>query len=366
MPTLFPFSEYWWLYLLFVAAVLAMLALDLGVFRRGDRAVGFREALAWCGVWVALALLFDAGLYACLSWRLGSAPAAEVALEFLTGYVVEYSLSVDNIFVFVLVFRYFGVAAHHQHRVLFYGILGALVFRAAFIALGSVLMQFHWVVWLFGAFLVVTAVKMAVTTDESVDPARNLLVRAARRVLPVTTEFRGSRFVVREDGRRRATPLLLALLALEATDIVFAIDSVPAIFAITREPFIVFTSNIFAILGLRSMYFMLGGAVERFHLLRYGLAVVLLFVGLKMVWLDAWSGGKFPIVLSLAIIGGVLAVSVVASFLFPRPADDRPAAARRPAPRAPAPRDQPSPSTVPSRRPGRSPSREDLVPRRPP
>jgi tellurite resistance protein TerC len=364
MPTLFPFGEYWWFYALFVAAVLGLLALDLGVFRRDERAVGFREALAWCGVWVTLALLFNAGLYAYLRWRLGPTPAAvEVALEFLTGYVVEYSLSVDNIFVFVLVFRYFGVAARYQHRVLFYGILGALVFRAVFIALGSVLMQFHWVVWLFGAFLIVTAVKMVFTADETVDPSRNLLVRAARRVLPVTAEFRGPRFVVREGGRRRATPLLLALLALEATDIVFAIDSVPAIFAITREPFIVFTSNIFAILGLRSMYFMLGGAVERFHLLRYGLAVVLLFVGLKMVWLDAWFGGKFPIALSLAIIAGVLAASVVASLLVPRPADGHGAAEASPTPPGPARSDHPAAPARSGRAPG---SREDLVPRRQP
>jgi tellurite resistance protein TerC len=338
MPALFPFAEYWWLYAGFVAGVLALLALDLGVLHRGTHEVGFREALAWCTVWVTLALLFNAGLYGYALWRFPGDPrlagvpgfdaeaaAAQVALEFLTGYLVEYSLSVDNIFVFVLVLGYFRVPARYQHRVLFYGILGALVCRGIFIALGAVLMQFHWIVWVFGIFLVYTGVRMALASEEAADPERNLVIRTVRRVLPVTPRFHGPRFVVRQDGRIWATPLLVALLCLEASDVVFAVDSVPAIFALTREPFIVFTSNIFAILGLRSMYFMLGGAVERFHLLRYGLAAVLVFVGLKMVWLDAWFGGKFPIVPSLAIIGSVLAASVVLSLVFPkRPAAHEP------------------------------------------
>ncbi len=210
---------------------------------------------------------------------------------------------------------------------LFYGILGALIFRAVFITLGSVLMQFHWVVWLFGAFLIFTGLKMAVSSEESVDPERNLLIRLVRRVLPVTSGFRGQRFFVRQEGRLWATPLLIALLCLEASDIVFAVDSVPAIFALTREPFLVFSSNVFAILGLRSMFFMLGGAVERFHLLRYGLAAVLVFVGLKMVWLDAWYGGKFPIGISLGIIGAILAASILVSLAVPKP-HDRPAPPR--------------------------------------
>ncbi len=332
MPILFPISEYWWLYGMFLGGVLLLLGLDLGVFHRGAHEVSFREALGWCAVWVSLALAFNVALYFYAAWtfpadpRLTAVPgfdadaaAWQVALEFLTGYLVEYSLSVDNIFVFVLVLGYFGVPARYQHRVLFYGILGALVFRALFIALGSVLMQFHWVVWLFGLFLVVTGVKMALTSEAAVEPERNLLIRLMRRWLPVTPGFRGRRFFVRQDGRLWATPLLVALLCLEGTDIVFAIDSVPAIFALTREPFIVFTSNVFAILGLRSMYFMLGGAVERFHLLRYGLAVVLVFVGVKMVLLDAWYGGKFPIVFSLAIIGGVLAATILLSLLYPKP-----------------------------------------------
>jgi TerC family integral membrane protein len=331
MALLFPFADYWWLYGLFVAGVLLLLALDLGVFRREAREMGFKEAVGWCTIWVSLALAFVAALYFYAAWRFpqdgrltalpgfdADAAAWQVALEFLTGYVVEYSLSVDNIFVFVLVLRYFAVPARYQYSVLFYGILGALVFRAIFIALGAVLLQVHWVVWLFGVFLIISGVKMAVGSEDTVEPDKNLLIRLVRRWLPVTSGFRGQRFLVREDGRLAATPLMVALLCLEATDIVFAIDSVPAIFALTREPFIVFTSNIFAILGLRSMYFMLGGAVERFHLLRYGLALVLAFVGLKMVWLDTAFGGKFPIVWSLAIIGAALAASVVASLIFPR------------------------------------------------
>jgi tellurite resistance protein TerC len=327
---LFPFTEYWWLYAVFTAGILGLLALDLGVFHRDARPVSVREAAGWSAIWISLALLFNAALYFYVGWTLEGDPqragvgvdaddaAWQIALEFLTGYLVEYSLSVDNIFVFVLVLRYFAVPAAQQHRVLFYGILGALVFRGVFIALGSVLMQFHWVVWLFGAFLIVTGLRMLRSTEEGVDPGRNPVIRLVRRVLPVTHEMHGQHFLVHRDGRRWATPLLVALLCLEASDIVFAIDSVPAIFALTREPFIVFTSNVFAILGLRSMYFMLGGAVERFHLLRYGLAVVLVFVGLKMVWLDAWYGGKFPIGISLAIIGVVLAASMIASLAFPR------------------------------------------------
>jgi tellurite resistance protein TerC len=331
MPILFPMSEYWWLYAAFTAGVLVLLALDLGVFHRDAREVRFREALSWCGVWVSLALIFNALLYFYARWKFPRDPrltavvgfdpeaaAWQVALEFLTGYLVEYSLSVDNIFVFVLVLGYFGVPARHQHRVLFYGILGALVFRAIFIALGSVLMQFHWVVWLFGLFLIFTGIKMAFASDEAVDPEGNLLIRLVRRVIPVKPQLHDQHFFVKQDGRWWATPLLVALLCLEASDIVFAIDSVPAIFALTAEPFVVFTSNIFAILGLRSMYFMLGGAVTKFHLLRYGLAVVLVFVGLKMVWLDTWFGGKFPIGWSLGIIASVLAGSVILSLITAR------------------------------------------------
>jgi tellurite resistance protein TerC len=331
MPPLFPIDEYWWLYTSFAGFVVILLGLDLGVFHREARVVHVREAAAWCAGWIGLAVAFNAGLYAYALWkfprdpRLAATPdfdpaaaAWQVALEFFTGYVVEYSLSVDNIFVFLLVLGYFKVSRIHQHRVLFYGILGALVFRAVFITLGSFLMQLHWVVWLFGLFLIFTGIRMAVSAEESVEPERNLLVRLVRRFVPVTPGFVGQQFFVRRDGRLWATPLLVALLCLELSDIVFAVDSVPAIFALTREPFIVFTSNVFAILGLRSMFFMLGGAVERFHLLRYGLALVLIFVGLKMAWLDGWYGGKFPIGTSLAIIGGLLAASVLLSLAIPR------------------------------------------------
>jgi tellurite resistance protein TerC len=329
-PVLFPFAEYWWFYLAFTAGVLVLLVLDLGVFHRGARVVGLREAAGWTAVWVSLALTFNVALFAYMRWTLArdprlmalpgfdpSAAAWQAALEFLTGYVIEYSLSVDNIFVFVLVLGYFAVPAQYQHRVLFYGVLGALVFRAVFVALGSILMQFHWVVWLFGAFLIVTGLRLAVS-DSHVEPERNLLLRLLRRLVPVTPGFRGQRFLVRENGRIHATPLLVAVCCLEATDIVFAVDSVPAIYAITREPLIVFTSNVFAILGLRSLYFLLGGAVEKFYLLRFGLAAVLVFVGLKMVWLDTLFGGKFPIGISLAIIASAIAASIVLSLLFPR------------------------------------------------
>ena len=331
MPSLFPIGEYWWLYAAFTSGVLLLLALDLGVFHRNPHVVPFGEAAGWSALWVALALLFSGGLYLfALQTFTGDprfanlpdldphAAAWQATLEFLTGYLVEYSLSIDNIFVFYLVLGYFRVPAQYQHRVLFYGILGALVFRAVFIALGSVLMQVHWIVWLFGFFLIVTGVKMGMASNELTDPEQNLLVRAVRRLLPVTVSFRGQQFFVREDGRLTATPLLIALLCLEATDIVFAIDSVPAIFALTREPFLVFTSNVFAILGLRSMSFMLGSAVEQFQLLRYGLAAVLVFVGLKMVWLDAWFGGKFPIGVSLTIIGSLIAASILLSWLAMR------------------------------------------------
>jgi len=299
-----------WFWVAFNAGVLVILALDLGVFHRSAHAPSVKEAAMWSAVWVALSLAFAGVIFVY--------GGTEPGFAFLTGYVVEYSLSVDNIFVFIVVLGYFGVPARHQHRVLFYGILGALVFRALFIALGSLLMQFHWVVWVFGAFLIFTGIKMLSASESAVDPERNLLIRMVRRFLPVTPEFHGRRFFVHQNGRLFATPLLVALLCLEATDIVFAVDSVPAIYALTSEPLVVFTSNIFAILGLRSMYFMLGGAVEKFHLLRYGLAVVLIFVGLKMVWLDGWYGGKFPITTSLEIIGAVLATSVIASFLLPK------------------------------------------------
>jgi tellurite resistance protein TerC len=318
MDLLFPYAEYWWVYAAFTAGVLAVLAVDLGVFHRQAHAVTFRESLAWSVVWVALALAVNYAFYQFALARFGAAVATQVGLEFLTGYLVEKALAVDNVFVFVLVFGYFGVPARYQHRVLFYGILGALLFRAVFVALGSVLMQYHAVVVAFGIVLLLSGVKMLFAPASGGDPAANPLIRLVRRVLPVTPELHGEAFLVRLGGRLHATPLLVSLLVLELSDIVFAVDSVPAIFAITREPLLVFTSNMCAILGLRAMYFLLADAVQRFHLLHYGLALVLVFVGLKMVWLDGAAGGKLPIQWSLGVIVVLLAGAVAASLIVPR------------------------------------------------
>jgi tellurite resistance protein TerC len=331
---LFAFSEYWWFYIAFTALVLLLLAADLGIFHRKAHAVSLREASVWVVVWVSLALLFCLGLYQYslhsfpLNPRIAAIPdfnAAEasrrVALEFLTGYVLEESLSVDNMFVFVVVFGYFGIPQQLQHRVLFFGILGALVFRAIFIAAGSALLQFQWMIWLFGGILMITGLKMMFTGDMNVDPDKNFILRQFKRVVPITTTLHGSKFFVRIGGRLFGTPLLVCLVFLELTDILFAVDSVPAIFAVTREPLIVFTSNIFAILGLRSLFFLLASAVHLFHLLKYGLSIVLVFVGLKMIWLNPLYKGHFPIGISLGIILGVIGGSILLSLLFPKKAD---------------------------------------------
>ena len=315
--SLFPFAEYWWFYAGFMAFVLAMLAIDLGVFNRKEHVVSIKEATIWSAIWVALALVFAGGFYQYTLTKFGAEVAKTSTLEFLTGYILEYSLSVDNIFIFVLVFSYFGIPAKYKHRVLFYGILGALVFRAIFIALGSAMMQFHWVIYLFGGFLIITGIKMFFTSKEEIKPEKNLLIRIFRKFMPVTHTIDGKSFFLRIAGRWHATPLFIALLFLEATDIIFAVDSVPAIFAVTSEPFIVFTSNIFAILGLRSLYFMLAGMIDKFYLLQYGLAIVLVFVGLKMVWLNDLFGGKFPISYSLGFILSVISGSIILSLIFP-------------------------------------------------
>jgi tellurite resistance protein TerC len=298
-----------WFWVGFVAFVLAMLALDLGVFHRRPHEVRPKEAGVWVAVWVALALAFAAGLH---FWA-----GKEVALTFLTGYVIEESLSADNIFVMVLIFEYFRVPKSCQHRVLFYGILGALVMRGLFIAAGAALVSnFHWVLYLFGALLVVTGVRMAFKQDEEFDGDQNRIVKLVRRYLPMSHEFRGKHFFTVENGRRIATPLLLVLILVEFTDLIFAIDSIPAIFGVTTDPFIVFTSNIFAVMGLRSMYFLLAAVVDRFHLLKYGLAIILTFVGFKMLT-EHWI--EIDIMTSLAIILGVLVLSVVASLIWSRP-----------------------------------------------
>ena len=283
--------------------ILALLALDLGVFHRKSHTVSLKEAGIWSAVWVGLSLAFASCLYA---FR-----GAEPALQFVTGYLIEKSLSVDNIFVFALIFGYFAVPAAYQHRVLYWGILGALVLRAAFIFAGSALLaQFHWVIYLFGAFLILTGIRMALHRDEEIHPERNPVLRLARRLLPVTSDYRGDRLFVREGGRRLATPLFLVLLMIESTDLVFAVDSIPAIFAVTQDPFIVYTSNVFAILGLRSLYFLLAGVIGKFHYLKLGLSSVLVFVGGKMT-LAGFYEISSPV--SLAVIAALLAASVAAS-----------------------------------------------------
>lgn len=337
MVELFPFAEYWWFYAAFVGLVLVLLAVDLGIFHRKAHAVGSREAAIWTVVWITLSLIFNFLLYQYALWKFpqdprlmaipGFDPNAEawrVALEFLTGYVIEKSLSVDNIFVFVLVFSYFAIPAKYQHRVLFYGILGALIFRAIFIALGAALIQYQWVVIIFGIFLIFTGLKIFFAKEKGVDPEKNLLVKLLPRLIPVTSTLQNGKFFANINGRHSATPLLVALVFLEATDVIFAVDSVPAIFAITNEPFIVFTSNIFAILGLRALFFLLAEAVDKFYLLKYGLGVVLVFVGLKMVWLNRLFDGHFPIWISLGFICGVIGLSGLLSFLFPRSDTDSP------------------------------------------
>ena len=324
---LFPFADYWWFYSAFLLFVLGMLALDLGVFHRKAHAVSVKEAFAWTMVWISLALAFCVGLYFYAQWKLPLDPrllgldhaalAKQTALEFLAGYVIEASLSVDNIFVFVVVLGYFAVPAQYQHRVLFYGILGALVFRAIFISLGALLMQFHWVILLFGGFLILTGVKILFAPEKPIEPEKNPVLRLLRRLMPVTPAMHGDKFLVRLNGVWHATPLFVCLVFIEISDIVFAVDSVPAIFALTREPLIVFTSNAFAIMGLRSLFFLLAGVMHKFRYLKYGLGLILVFVGLKMVWLNEAFGGKFPITWSLGIIGALLAASVGASLLIP-------------------------------------------------
>jgi tellurite resistance protein TerC len=313
----FPFAEYWWFYLAFTGFVLLLLALDLGVFHRHAHVVSFRESVAWSIVWVVTAVTFNYAFYRYAVNQFGEEAGAQLGLEFLTGYLLEKSLAVDNIFVFVLVFAYFSIPLIYQHRVLFYGIIGALIFRAIFIAIGAALMQYHAVILLFGVFLLLTGLKMLWQPEHKIEADKNPMVRLFRRLMPVTPHLHGQRFLVKLNGAWHATPLLVALLFLEMSDIIFAVDSVPAIFAVSREPLIVFTSNVFAILGLRAMYFMLAGAVEQFHLIKYGLALILVFVGLKMVWLNDLFDGKFPITWSLGIIGVLLVSSIVASLMWP-------------------------------------------------
>ena len=333
---LFPLGDYLWFYAGFLLFVLLILALDLGVFHRQAHEVSLREATGWSVVWITLALLFNFGFYFFARHVLADDPrllgmpgfdpsvaARQAALEFLTGFVVEKSLAVDNIFIFVVVFNFFAIPARYQHRILFYGILGALLFRVIFIALGSVLLQIVWVSILFGIFLILTGAKILFSPDKPIDPSTNMLIRLLRRWLPVHPHLEGDKFWVKVGGRWMVTPLMVALLFIEICDIVFAVDSVPAIFALTKEPLIVLTSNVFAILGLRSLYFLLAGVIDKFHFLKYGLGLVLVFVGLKLAWLNEAFGGKFPIIWSLGIITGLVGGSIACSLLWPASAANR-------------------------------------------
>ncbi len=287
--------------------VLALIALDLGLLNRHAKRVGFREAVFWNVAWTGLGL----GFAGAVLWLYGPRPA----LEYVTGYVIERALSVDNIFVFVVIFRYFGVAGEHQRRVLYWGILGALMMRAVFIVAGAaVVALFHWVLYLFGAFLVYTGVMLLVKEEEAPDPERNLAVRAARRLFPVEPRFHGERFVIRKDGRWHATPMLVVFLVVASTDFVFALDSIPAIFGVTQDPFIIYTSNVMAILGMRVLYFLLAALLPYFRFLRHGLSAVLVFIGARMLieeWLD------IPIVLALGLVVAILGAAVTLSVLFP-------------------------------------------------
>ena len=319
-----PAVDQLWLWIGFNAFVLAMLAVDLLIFHKEAHEVRVREAATWSVIWIALALLFGVGV----SQFMGR----EAGLEYFAGYLIEKALSVDNIFVFVLIFSFFRVPPRYQHRVLFWGILGALLMRGAMIATGAYLIQqFHWIIYVFGAFLVFTGVRMATHSEHDLDPESSLVIRLIRRLVPITSEYHGEQFFVREDAgqvrRWVATPLFVVLVLVETTDLIFAVDSIPAIFAITQEPFIVYSSNVFAILGLRALYFLLADVIDRFHYLKVGLSVVLVFVGLKMLAVDL---NKVPIGLSLGVIVLVLGVSVATSWWWPR----TPANQEEPAPLA--------------------------------
>jgi tellurite resistance protein TerC len=292
--------------------VLCMLALDLGVFHRKAHIVSFRESIAWTCVWVVLALIFNLGV-----WH---SYGSEKAIEFFTGYLIEKSLSVDNVFVFALLFSYFAVRPLYQHKVLFWGIIGALVMRALMIAAGAALIsRFAWIIYLFGAFLIATGIKMIVKRSEAIHPERNPIVRLFKRLMPVTNCYQNGSFFVRENGVVTATPLLVVLLLVEFTDLIFAVDSIPAIFAVTTDPFVVYTSNVFAILGLRSLYFALAGVMNKFHYLKIGLGGVLTFVGIKM--LLAHSPYKIDTLVSLGVVIVILATSIIASLLRPKKAN---------------------------------------------
>ncbi len=300
-----------WPWIGFDLFVLAMLALDLGVFHRKAHEIHFKEAIAWSAVWILLAGVFNLLIY---YWK-----GEQVALQFLAGYVIEKSLSVDNIFVFLMIFSYFKVPNKYQHEVLFWGIIGALAFRAVFIALGVVLIEkFHWMIYIFGAFLIITGIKMALEKDKEIHPEKNPVLKFFKKIMPVTPEYVDGKFFVKQAGKWFATPLFVVLLIVETTDIIFAVDSIPAILAVTKDPFIVYSSNVFAILGLRALFFALAGFMKLFHHLHYGLSFVLIFVGTKMLISEYF---KIPIVISLCVILSALALSIIASLVWPKKGD---------------------------------------------
>jgi len=295
----------------FIAFVLAMLAIDLGIFHRKSHEVKIKEALIWSFVWISLALIFNYGIYVFMG--------KTKAIEFLTGYVIEKSLSIDNLFVFIMLFTYFNVNSKYQHKVLFWGILGALIMRAIFIFAGVALIsRFHWIIYIFGAFLIFTGIKMVFHNDEKIEPHKNPLVRLFKKFFPVTEAMHEGKFFIRINARTFATPLFIVLIIIEFTDLIFAVDSIPAILAITNDTFIIFTSNVFAILGLRALYFALAGITKYFYYLKYGLAAILVFVGIKMTIVDLY---KIPIVYSLLVITVILIVSVLLSVAFPKNKD---------------------------------------------
>ena len=298
--------EGWLPWIAFNAFVLLLLALDLGLLHRHAHVISCREAMGWSLFWVGLALLFAVVVNYWMS--------LESSLQFLTGYLIEKSLSVDNIFVFALIFSYFRVPPQYQHRVLFWGIIGALLLRALMIALGaSLLEQFHWIIYLFGGFLLLTGIRIVAKSEIGIHPERNPLVNLFKRMVPVTSQYAEGRFFVKQNGKRHATPLFLVLIMVESADIVFAVDSIPAIFAVADDPFIVYTSNVFAILGLRSLYFALADLIYRFHYLKFGLAIIMTFVGINMLLMDIY---KIPVGFSLAFIFGVIVVAIVASMRY--------------------------------------------------
>ena len=295
----------WWT--IFGVFILAMLALDLGVFNRKAHVIKMKEALLWVSFWVSLAVAFGVGVY----YFYGHSKA----LEFFTAYIIEYSLSIDNLFVFLLIFRFFNVPQAYEHKALFWGILLALITRAAFIFAGVVLInKFHWIMYLFGAFLIYTGIKLALNKETEVHPDKNVAIKMLRYFMPVTREFQEARFFIIRNGKRFATPMLAVLLALETTDILFAVDSIPAVLAISRDPFIVYTSNVFAILGLRSLFFAISGLMKLFHLLHYGLSAILSFVGVKMLIADFYP---IPVGISLTVISSILVLSIAASIIRP-------------------------------------------------